>query len=124
MLNDEGMDVSKPFPYTLDKPLLIFAMSEEEEEAYFSEDEDDEEIMGGFIPLCTEGCGMDNVLVVSAQDEAAYGTVWFYDLTNDFGIAPIRNRETGKPFSFWTGWNTGWILQSAINQVNTFPMGN
>ena len=108
MLNDEGMDVSKPFPYTLDKPLLIFAMSEEEEEAYFSEDEDDEEIMGGFIPLCTEGCGMDNVLVVSAQDEAAYGTVWFYDLANDFGIAPIRNRETGKPFSF-LDWLEYWV---------------
>lgn len=102
----EEMEISKPFPYTLDKPLIIFNMTEEEQEAYFNED--DEETGGGFIPLCTEGCGMDSILVVSAQDEATYGTVWFFDLANDFGIAPMRSQETGKPFSF-LDWLEYWV---------------
>lgn len=108
MLNNEDFDLSRPFPCTVDKPLLIFAMTDEEQEAYFSEDEDEEEMEKGYIPLCTEGCGMDSILVVSAQDEATYGTVWFYDFANDFGMAPIRNQETGEPFCF-LDWLEYWV---------------
>lgn len=101
----------KPFPYTIDKPLAIFAMTEEEQEAYFcdeDEDEDEEEWDSGYIPLCTEGCGMDSILVINAEDEETYGTVWFYDLANDCGIIPIRNKETGEPFCF-LDWLEYWV---------------
>lgn len=67
------------------------------EQAY---DDDNYHLEDGLLWLCTEGCGMDSVLVVNSEDPETYGTVWFFDLADDYGIAPMRDRETGKPFHF------------------------
>lgn len=104
------MSVEKPFAFTLDKPLIIFNMTEEEQEEYFNdenEDEDEDEL-GGYIPLCTEGCGMDSILVINSADSDTYGTVWFYDLANDCGIIPLRHPDTKTPFSF-LDWLEYWV---------------
>ncbi len=61
--------------------------------------------------LCTEGCGMESILVVNTEDEETYGTVWFYDLCNDFGIAPIFNPKNKKPMSF-LDWLEYWVDQT------------
>ena len=44
----------------------------------------------GLLTLCTEGCGMDSVLVVNSEDPATYGTVWYLDLANEVGIIPTQ----------------------------------
>ena len=68
--------------------------------------------MGGFLTLCTEGCGMDSILVVNSDDPNTYGTVWFYDFANDFGTAPMRDKETGRPFCF-LDWLEYWADRTA-----------
>ena len=49
--------------------------------------------------------------IVNTEDEETYGTVWFYDLCNDFGIAPIFNPKTQKPMSF-LDWLEYWVDQT------------
>jgi len=105
--------LGKPFPYTVKKPLIMIHMTEEELEAYYdSEEEDDEDYEGGFIPLCTEGCGMDSILVVNSSDPETYGTVWFWDFSNDYGTAPVGDKATGKPFHF-LDWLEYWVDRTA-----------
>ena len=72
----------------------------------------DEDEIGGFLTLCTEGCGMDSILVVNSKDPNTYGTVWFCDLSDDFGIAPMRDKETGRPFCF-LDWLEYWADETA-----------
>lgn len=104
--------VEKPFPYTIKNPLFISEMSDEEYEKYqksFSDEEND--FMQGYILLCTEGCGMESILIVNTDDKETYGTVWFFDLCNDFGIAPILNPQTKKPMRF-LDWFEYWVDQT------------
>lgn len=115
----EEEEISVPFLYTLDKPLIIFMMTDEEQEAYFDDDDEEEEVLGGYIPLCTEGCGMDSILIVNTKDEETYGTVWFFDLANDCGIIPIRNKETGKPFCF-LDWLEYWVDFTVSHKPSEF----
>lgn len=91
--------VEKRFQYTIKKGLKVYEMSEDEV-GKFWEESDDREYDQGFFVLCTEGCGMDSILIVNTDDEETYGSVWFYDLANDFGIMPIYNPQTKKPMSF------------------------
>ncbi len=100
--------VEKPFPYTIKKPLLISDISDKEYEQFFSEENDDSGYMQGYILLCTEGCGMDSILIVNTEDEETYGTVWFFDLDTDFGIAPIINPNNKKPMKF-LDWFEYWV---------------
>lgn len=91
--------VEKKFPYTINSGLKVFEMEEDEYERFWN-DQDNDECIQGFLLLCTEGCGMDSILVVNTDDEETYGTVWFYDLSNDFGIMPIYHPQTQKPMHF------------------------
>ena len=50
---------------------------------------------------------MDSVLVVNSPDPEVCGTVWFFDLSDDFGIVPMRDKETGRPFRF-RDWLEYW----------------
>ncbi len=93
-------DLSRPFAYSLDKPYIMIYMTEEEDEE------------SGFIPICTEGCGMDSILIVNSEDPEVYGTVWFFDFANDFGTAPLRDAKTGKPFHF-LDWLEYWADRMA-----------
>lgn len=102
--------VEKPFPYTIKTPFFLADLTEEECQEFF-EDEEDESYIQGFLLLCTEGCGMDSILIVNTADEETYGTVWFYDLSDDFGIAPIFNPQTGKPMHF-LDWFEYWLDQT------------
>lgn len=99
-------DLKQPFPYTLEKPLVVAEMTEAQQEAFFSQDPCTAD--RGYLVLGTEGCGMDNILIVNAEDPACYGTVWFYDLANDYGIMPLRHPETGAPFCF-LDWLEYWV---------------
>lgn len=102
-------NLAKPFLYTLDKPLIIMDMFDEEEEEEEEELSDEDSASDdGCIFLCTEGCGMDNVLVVNTPDKDSYGTVWFFDLANDCGVIPILHPETKKPFCF-LDWLEYWV---------------
>lgn len=100
-------DLKKPFCYTLDQPLIIMNLTQEQLDQQPDEDE-----IGGFLTLCTEGCGMDSILVVNSKDPNTYGTVWFCDLSDDFGIAPMRDKETGRPFCF-LDWLEYWADETA-----------
>ncbi len=66
----------------------------------------------GLLTLCTEGCGMDSVLVVNSEDPATYGTVWYLDLANDVGIIPMYDPKTKKPFHF-LDWLEYWVDRTA-----------
>ena len=55
---------------------------------------------------------MDSVLVVNSQDPDTYGTVWYFDLANDCGIIPMRDKDTGKPFHF-LDWLEYWADRTA-----------
>ena len=106
--------LGKPFPYTIDKPLIMIHLTEEElygddEEEDDNEEEDEE---GGYIPLCTEGCGMYSMLVVNSDDPDTYGTVWFWDFSDDYGTAPIGDKASGKPFHF-LDWLEYWVDRTA-----------
>lgn len=96
----------RPFLHTLDCPLVFLYMTEAEMDGW------DQEVEGGFLDLCTEGDGMECVLIVDSLDPEVYGTVWFCDLANDFGIAPIRHPETGEPFRF-LDWLEYWADRTA-----------
>ncbi|PZU34963.1 MAG: hypothetical protein DI576_02710 [Actinomyces sp.] len=54
----------------------------------------------GFVPLSTDGCGMNYILVVTAADPSAIGTVWAHDLPDDLGIRPLHDPDTGRPMRF------------------------
>lgn len=99
-------DLKLSFPYTLHKPLVIGEMTEAEQDAFFNEDPCGAD--RGYLVLCTEGCGMDNILIVNTEDPDCYGTVWFYDLANDYGIMPLLWPENGKPFTF-LDWLEYWV---------------
>lgn len=104
-----------PFPYALDSFPYLLYMTEEEMDAFYRDEEEEDAPFTaghGLLPLCTEGDGMDSVLVVNSEDPAVYGTVWFYDLANDFGIAPMRDPKTGKPFCF-LDWLEYWADRTA-----------
>lgn len=104
-LFDKEMEISRKyvgekFPFTVDAPFKLFEMSEEEYEAYWDSRESNPDDLYGQLALCDEGCGMESILIVNTDDEETYGTVWFYDLSNDFGIMPIINPRTCKPMHF------------------------
>lgn len=99
--------VEKPFPYTLNSILYFLYMTEEEMD-YFWDEDTPFTANHGLLTLCHEGDGMYSVLVVNSEDADTYGTVWYFDLANDFGIVPMYDRETGKPFHF-LDWLEYWV---------------
>lgn len=106
-LGQEESAPEHPFPYTLDQFPYFLYMTEEEMEKF-----DYDVIEDGWLPLCTEGCGMDSILVVNSRDPAVYGTVWYFDFANDFGMAPMRDKQTGQPFHF-LDWLEYWVDRTA-----------
>jgi hypothetical protein len=110
-LRQEESTVEQPFPYTLDHILYFLHMTEEEMDEFY-DDDTPFTADNGLIALCTEGDGMDSVLVVNSKDPDTYGTVWYYDLANDCGIIPMRNKDTGKPFHF-LDWLEYWADRTA-----------
>ena len=80
----------------------------EQEMDYFWDEDTPFTANQGLLTLCHEGDGMYSVLVVNSEDADTYGTVWYYDLANDFGIVPMYDRETGKPFHF-LDWLEYWV---------------
>lgn len=122
--------VEYPFPYTLNNGIYFPCMTEEEMDLFYGDEEDDDKNENsndtppfasdcGLLALCTEGCGMDSVLVVNSEDADTYGTVWFYDIANDFGIMPMRDQETGKPFHF-LDWLEYWVDRTAGLNSNQY----
>ncbi len=111
----------QPFPYTLEHIVYFLYMTEEEIDAFYGDDDEDGPFADdyGLIALCTEGCGMDSVLVVNSKDPDTYGTVWFYDFANDCGMIPMRDKETGKPFHF-LDWLEYWADRTAGLKHNEY----
>lgn len=98
----------QPFPFTASRPLDCFVLLDcPEGEAAYEAMWERHELSCGFVPLCTEGCGMNSVLVVKARDASVEGTVWYYDLANDAGIFPMRRRD-GRPLTFLS-WLECWL---------------
>lgn len=107
----ERTDPTKPFPYGLDTLVYFLYMTEEEMDRFYG-DGDDPDVPAntcdnGLLFLCTEGDGMNSMLVVNSTDPEVHGTVWYFDLANDFGLVPMRDKETGKPFCF-LDWLEYW----------------
>lgn len=94
--HDIKSDVKEKFPFTIKDPLNIDKLSDEEYRKFFDEDQSD----SGFIELCDEGCAMFNILIVNTDDAETYGTVWFYDTVNDFGIFPLIDPKSGMAMRF------------------------
>ena len=103
-------NVNLKFPFTTKSPFFI---SDEDTD---KEEEEEKGTDNGYIALCTEGCGMNCILIVNTDDTETYGTVWFDDLANDFGIAPILNQKTKKPMKF-LDWFEYW-LDRALKSPN------
>lgn len=61
----------------------------------------------GFLLLCTEGCGIYYILIVNTSEPSTYGTIWLYDVGNDFGIVPLFHPKTKKPLCFLE-WLERW----------------
>lgn len=87
----------KPFIATVRKPLLYEELEQLDDEEC---DKIYENLHCGFVPLCTEGCGMDSILIVNSEDEETYGTVWYFDFANDAGTLPLINPKNGKTMDF------------------------
>lgn len=117
-LRQEESAAEQPFPYTL-KHILYFLYMTEEEMDQFYDDDTPFTADNGLIALCTEGDGMDSVLVVNSQDPDTYGTVWYYDLANDCGIIPMGDKDTGKPFHF-LDWLEYWADRTAGLKNNEY----
>ena len=92
----DDLDPGAPFPYTFTRPLVRDPEDEESYDAALERGEADR----GWVPLCTEGCGMDAILVVTAADPEVVGTVWYLDLANDCGILPLVHPTTREPLRF------------------------
>lgn len=107
-----------PFPYTLDHILYFLYMTENEMDQFY-DDDTPFTANHGLLTLCTEGDGMDSVLVVNSEDPDTYGTVWYFDLANDCGIIPMRDKDTQKPFHF-LDWLEYWAERTAGLNSNEF----
>ncbi len=90
------LDPGRPFPYTFTRPLVC----DPADEAPYWDALERGEADRGWIPLCTEGCGMNAILVVTAADPEVVGTVWYFDLANDCGILPLVHPTTREPLRF------------------------
>ena len=105
----DEVNISKSFPYKINTPVNISKLSDEEYKNLYIRDEHDRiNSDAGYILLCHEGCAMYNILIINSDDEETYGTTWFYDLANDFGIFPIMNPKTNKPMHF-LDWFEYWV---------------
>ncbi|WKR20407.1 SMI1/KNR4 family protein [Actinomyces israelii] len=91
-----GLRPDLPFPYTDSDPLVIAESNRQEYEEQLSSGA----VNHGFVPLSTDGCGMNYILVVTAADPSAIGTVWAHDLPDDLGIQPLHDPGTGRPLRF------------------------
>lgn len=87
-------DAPDPFPFSPAGPLT--PADEAAYRAALGRGEPDR----GWIPLCTEGCGMDTILVVTAVDPGTAGTVWYFDVAHDCGVLPMVHPATGAPLRF------------------------
>lgn len=112
--DEEGCVPGQPFPFTLDKFPFFLYMTEEEMDNF-----DYDAACAGFLHLCTEGCGMDSILIVNSVDPEVYGTVWFFDFANDYGIVPMRDKKTGAPFHF-LDWLEYWANQEETDGSFSF----
>ena len=66
----------------------------------------------GITFLAHEGCGMFSVLVLKGK---AYGQVWFFDLVNDVGVFPLKNKDNSNMTFF--DWYELW-LDAALESFN------
>lgn len=92
--------LQKKFPYTVKNPLYVLELPEDEYQEFFESEETFAKINAGFVLLCHEGCNMYSILIVNSDDADTYGTVWFYDIANDVGIAPLIHPKTKKTMCF------------------------
>ncbi len=90
----DAPDPAAPFPFSPAGPLT--PADEAAYRAALGRGEPDR----GWIPLCTEGCGMDTILVVTAVDPGTAGTVWYFDVAHDCGVLPMVHPATGAPLRF------------------------
>lgn len=104
---EEDSAPERPFPFELNRFPYFLYMTEEEMDAF-----DYDVIDNGVLPLCTEGDGMDSVLIVNSTNPEVYGTVWYYDFANDFGTVPMWDAKTGQPFHF-LDWLEYWVDRTA-----------
>jgi hypothetical protein len=70
-------------------------------------------IMNGAIPICHQGCGLRQWLVINGEQK---GFVWNDFRVDNAGIAPLLD-ESGKPMTF-TDWYMGW-LNDSLRKVRT-----
>ncbi len=116
--NEITVAVNQKFPYTVRKPLNVEELSDTAYNAFLEKETDK-----GYVPLCHEGCGMYSILIVNTDDEETYGTVWYYDLSNDAGIFPLVNPINHKTMGFldWLEYYADKTLE--LNDDDFFSYG-
>ena len=112
--DEEECVPEQPFPFTLDHFPFFLYMTEEEMDNF-----DYDAACAGFLHLCTEGCGMDSILIVNTANPEVHGTVWYFDFANDYGVIPMRDEKTGAPFHF-LDWLEYWVGQDKSEESFSF----
>lgn len=108
------LDLTQSFIYSYNHPLSLHKLYEETLDELSEEEHEAkleliyQQANQGIIFLSTEGCGMYSVLVVNGE---AYGSVWFYDFSNDVGIYPLTNPKNKQPMQF-LDWFEVWLDRS------------
>lgn len=69
--------------------------------------------VNGTIPICHEGCGYYDLLVVRGP---RYGTVWIDGRASDYGISPLLS-PAGDLLSF-EAWYFAWLQESLAKCTN------
>lgn len=96
--DEDSPTVNEKFPFTVRNPFNVSELSAEEYKAFWEDELS--KVDAGLLLLCTEGDAMYSILIVNTDDKETYGTVWYYDLANDFGIYPLINPQNGIPMRF------------------------
>ncbi len=106
---NEKVNLSEPFPHTMDWNLDFdeFSSNEEYENVYFSK-----EHSNGVLRLCNFGCGVFISLVVNGKE---YGNMWFDDRCNDQGIYSAPGLKENERITF-LDWYEEWLDKSLAKE--------
>ncbi len=113
-LSDPENDDDYPFVYG-----QMFSVVQNEEDAEEDAEDDDNEPLysvredivyeksqQGTVNICTEGCGMEIMIVLKGKEK---GAVWFTDFGNESGLFPIESKINNGTSMTFAEWYEAWL---------------